>query len=212
MTVRLRLFATLRQTVGTASVEVPQAEGDTVGTLLTRLVDIHPALGSELFTSDGQLQSHIHVIVNGRDARFLDGLDTQVKSSDQLLIFPPVGGGTSKADQPTGESRDSPPSEPDGAAAGDLTQVTLKFTGHVRSRMGCDRMEFSFTGHTLGALLNDLFAHYDLRDLILNEEGEVRPWARVAVNGRFSYLIGDMDAAIHDGDLVVLIHQYAVAF
>ena len=31
-------------------------------------------------------------------------------------------------------------------------------------------------------------------------------------SGMHSYLIGDMDAPIHDGDLVVLIHQYAVAF
>jgi molybdopterin synthase sulfur carrier subunit len=191
---------------------VPQAEGDTVGTLLTRLVAIHPALGPELFASDGQLQSHMHVIVNGRDIRFLDGLETQVNSSDQILIFPPVGGGTSAAAQSTEESRFSPPSKPDGDSGGNLTQVTLKFTGHVRRRMGRDRMEFVFCGHTLGALLSALFAHYDLQDLILNEEGEVRPWARVAVNGRFSYLIGDMDTSIHDGDLVTLIYQYAVAF
>jgi molybdopterin converting factor small subunit len=193
-------------------VEVPQAEGDTVRTLLVQLVDIHPELGAVLFDSSGQLQSHIRVIVNGRDVRFLAGLDIPVQIDDQILIFPAVGGGISKATQPAGEPAPSSPPEPAESVTGDLTQVTLKFTGHVRGRMGRDRMEFAFAGHTLGALLNDLFAHYDLRDLILNEEGEVRPWARVVVNGRFSYLIGNMEAPIHNGDLVVLIYHYAVAF
>lgn len=211
MTVQIRLFATLRQIAGGASVEVPRAEGDTVGTLLTRLVDIHPALDSELFASDGKLQGHIHVIVNGRDIRFLDGLDTPVTADDQILVFPPVGGGAPMSTQPEGEPAASSPAEP-ATAEGELTRVVLKFTGLVRGRMDCDRMEFAFSGSTLGALLNDLFDRYDLRDLILNEQGDVRPWARVAVNGRFSYLIGDMDAPIHDGDLVVLIYQYAVAF
>jgi molybdopterin synthase sulfur carrier subunit len=211
MTVQIRLFATLRQIAGGASLEVPQAEGDTVGTLLTRLVDMHPALKSELFASNGQLQGHIHVIVNGRDVRFLDGLDTPVSANDQILVFPPVGGGAPMSTQHEGEPTASSLTEP-AVATGELTRVILKFTGHVRGRMGRDRMEFAFAGSSLGALLNDLFAHYDLQDLILNEQGQVRPWARVAVNGRFSYLIGDMEAPIHDGDLVVLIYQYAVAF
>jgi len=209
---QIRLFATLRQIVGTASVEVPQAEGDSVGAMLARLVDIHPELRPAIFDESGQLAGHIRVIVSGREVRLLAGLDTPVQASDQISIFPPVGGGTSQATRPTGEPAVSSPPEPAEAATEDLTRATLKFTGKVWERMGCSRMEFAFAGHTLGALLNELFAHYDLQDLILNEEGEVRPWTRVAVNGRFSYLIGDMDAPIHDGDLVVLIHQYAVAF
>jgi molybdopterin synthase sulfur carrier subunit len=206
---QIRLFATLRQIAGEASVEVPRAEGDTVGAMLARLVDIHPELRPAIFDEGGQLAGHIRVIVSGREVRHLAGLDTPVQASDQISIFPPVGGGTSQATRLTGEPADSSPPE---AATGDLTRVTLKFTGKVWERMGCGRMEFAFAGHTLGALLNELFAHHDLQDLILNDEGEVRPWTRVVVNGRFSYLIGDMDAPIHDGDLVVLIHQYAVAF
>jgi molybdopterin synthase sulfur carrier subunit len=208
---QVRLFATLRQTAGRAEVEVPQAEGNSVRTVLARLVDTHPDLEPEIFDSDGELQSHIHIMVNGRDIRFLAGLDTPVQASDQMWIFPPVGGGAMGATQSSDEPAASPPSEPAAADAEDLTHVTLKFTGNVRGRMGCDRMEFAFAGHTLGDLLNDLFAQYDLRDLIL-EEGKVRPWARVAVNGRFSYLLGDMEVPIHDGDMVVLMHPYVVAF
>ena len=122
MTVQIRLFATLRQIAGGASLEVPQAEGDTVGTLLTRLVDMHPALKSELFASNGQLQGHIHVIVNGRDVRFLDGLDTPVSANDQILVFPPVGGGAPMSTQHEGEPAASSLTEP-AVATGELTRV-----------------------------------------------------------------------------------------
>ncbi|MCP4421742.1 MAG: MoaD/ThiS family protein [Chloroflexi bacterium] len=92
------------------------------------------------------------------------------------------------------------------------TQVNLKFTGHVRTRMGMDRMEFDFKGNKLNDLLQTLFAQHDLQDLILDENGDVQAWSRVVINGRFSYLVGDMDAPIQDGDMIVLIRPYAVAF
>ncbi len=200
----IKVYATLRQIVGAAAVEVSQTENDTLKTLLVRLVDIHPDLGPEIFNGEGQLHNHVHVIVNGRNVRFLAGLDTLVQASDRLQIFPPVGGGSSKTDPST--------DEPVGDTAEDLTRVTLKFTSHGRKRIGRDRIEFAFTGHTLGTLLNEFFAHHDMRDFYLDEQGGLRPWARIVVNGRFSYLIGDMEAPIKDGDLIVLIHQYATAF
>jgi molybdopterin synthase sulfur carrier subunit len=96
---QIRLFAILRQIAEGAAVEVPHAEGDTLRMVLARLVDAHPDLGPEIFDGDGQLQSHVHVIVNGRDVRFLAGLDTGLQANDQILIFPPVGGGTSRVSQ-----------------------------------------------------------------------------------------------------------------
>jgi molybdopterin synthase sulfur carrier subunit len=90
---QVRLYATLRQVAGGAMVELPQAEGDTLRALLARLVDTYPNLEPKLFNSDGQLQGHVHVMVNGRNVRFLAGLDTPVQASDQISIFPPVGGG-----------------------------------------------------------------------------------------------------------------------
>jgi len=57
-----------------------------------------------------------------------------------------------------------------------VTQVKLKFTGDVRSRMRADRMDFAFEGSTLGELLEALFAVHNLRDLILDETGNIKPW------------------------------------
>jgi molybdopterin converting factor small subunit len=92
-----------------------------------------------------------------------------------------------------------------------VTAVQLKFTGDVRTRMGVDRIDFDFQGATLGELLEAFFLSHNLRDLILDQAGNVRSYSRVVVNGRFSYLIGDMAAPITDGDMITLIHPYILA-
>ncbi|MCK4901579.1 MAG: MoaD/ThiS family protein [Anaerolineales bacterium] len=93
-----------------------------------------------------------------------------------------------------------------------MISVRLKFTGLVRSRMGTDHMEYEFEGSTLGELLDALFNIHDLQDLLLDEDGTILPYSRVVINGRFSYLVGDMEAPIQDGDTIVFIRPYVVAF
>jgi molybdopterin converting factor small subunit len=93
-----------------------------------------------------------------------------------------------------------------------MTNVSLKFTGDVRKRLKLKQLDYSFNGDTLGQLLESLFENYELRDLILDETGSIRSYSRVAVNGRFSYLLGDMDAPIEDGDFITLIRPYVLAF
>lgn len=186
---KVKFYATLRKIVGAKTIDVSLEEGATVRDLIAEITRRYPALRPEMLDEQDNLYGHVHVFINGRDAPFLEaGLDSVISSGDEVGIFPAVGGG------------------------GDLTKVTLKFTGDVRTRMGVNRMEFSFEGSRLEDLLESLFAHHDLRDLILDEDGHVLPYTRVAVNGRFSYLIGDLDASIQEGDLVVLMKPYVVAF
>ncbi|MBS1251888.1 MAG: hypothetical protein MAG451_00922 [Anaerolineales bacterium] len=90
--------------------------------------------------------------------------------------------------------------------------VTVKFLGHVRTRVGKPEAEFEFKGKTLRDCLDALIQEYDVRDLILTDEEDVRPYARVLVNGRFHVLVGGWDAKIEDGDQIALIHQFALAF
>jgi molybdopterin synthase sulfur carrier subunit len=189
MNMKVKFYATLRKIVGAKMIDVPLDEGATVWDLIEEITRRYPALRSEMLDEQNKLFGHVHVFINGRDAPFLEqGLNTIISPDDEVGIFPAVGGG------------------------GDLTKVTLKFTGNVRTRMGVSRMEFSFEGSRLGDLFESLFAHHDLRDLILDEKGNILPYTRVAVNGRFSYLIGDLDAPIQEGDLVVLMKPYVVAF
>ncbi len=41
----------------------------------------------------GNLESHIVILVNGRNYLFLDGLNTKLKDGDQIVISPPLIGG-----------------------------------------------------------------------------------------------------------------------
>lgn len=91
-----------------------------------------------------------------------------------------------------------------------MTQVTLKFTGEVWSRMKTYRMNFAFEGTSLRDLLKALFRQYNLRDLMLDENDHIIPWSRVLVNGRFSEFIGDLGAPVGTGDEIVLIRPYLV--
>lgn len=93
---QVRLYATLRQTAGTKAVEIPVKVNQTVGDILRALVDQYPELSEAIWNADGSLAGHVAVILNGRDIRHLDNVDTLLSGDDTLALFPPVGGGVSE--------------------------------------------------------------------------------------------------------------------
>ena len=90
---RVRIFATLRSFVGAKEVEVDVEAGDTVRNMLDKLTAEYPALSKRVLDDEGNLQSSINVFVNGRNIKFLDGLNSTIQDGDRLALFPPVGGG-----------------------------------------------------------------------------------------------------------------------
>ena len=90
---KIRVYATLRDIVGGPSVELPDLVETTVGEMLERLFAKYPLLRDHVMTSRGELHSAFHVLINGRDSRFLNGLETIITADDEVRIFPPVGGG-----------------------------------------------------------------------------------------------------------------------
>lgn len=92
-TMKVRLFATLRQVAGTKEVEVDLEAGATVRHALERLVDLYPNLKEEIFTERGELQSSVIILLKGRNIGLEEGLDTVLGKDDYLAIFPPVAGG-----------------------------------------------------------------------------------------------------------------------
>jgi sulfur-carrier protein len=81
MRVRVRLFASLRETAGTELVELDLPPGSTAEDAWRRLVEAHPVLA-------GRRRS-LAVAVNRRYARFEEPL----AESDEVVFVPPVSGG-----------------------------------------------------------------------------------------------------------------------
>jgi sulfur-carrier protein len=78
-------------TAGEKEVEVA---GDSVGAALNALAEAHPATKGQLFGDDGSLNRYVNVYLNDEDVRVLDGLDTEVKDTDTLVILPAMAGGS----------------------------------------------------------------------------------------------------------------------
>jgi len=90
---QVKIFATLRPLVGSSSLELETGPGDPVSQALGEIVQCWPQLQDELLGKDGQISERIHIFINGRDVRYLDGLDMIIPPGVDLRIFPPVGGG-----------------------------------------------------------------------------------------------------------------------
>jgi len=92
--VKVNFYATLRDIVGSKTLEIEIQPGTTVGQLLDNIIRMYPRIKAELFDETGKLYSHVHVFVNGRDVPYLENvLDTILDPNDTINIFPAVGGG-----------------------------------------------------------------------------------------------------------------------
>jgi sulfur-carrier protein len=94
---RIRAYATLRDLLGGGKLDMPlEAAPDapaTVGQVMDRLVEAHPALAAKLWADDGHLTGYITILLNGRSVEYLQGMATPITDADTLSLFPPVGGG-----------------------------------------------------------------------------------------------------------------------
>ena len=87
----IRLPSVLRANAnGERAIEV---EGETIGAAVQALVGRHPALAGQLLTPDGKLHRFVNVYLNGRDVRYLGGLDTPVEARDEIRLLPAIAGG-----------------------------------------------------------------------------------------------------------------------
>jgi molybdopterin synthase sulfur carrier subunit len=90
----VNFFAGLRQIVGQKTVDISIPEGSTARQLVDEIVRIYPALERELFDDQGNLYGHVHVVINGRDIRYLEGsLEKGISAQDRVSLFPAIGGG-----------------------------------------------------------------------------------------------------------------------
>jgi len=86
----VRIPPTLRADVGGA--RELEADGTTVAEVIEDLVDRYPPLAAQLL-QDGELAPFVNVYIGGEDVRTRDGLDTEVRDGDQLILLPAMAGG-----------------------------------------------------------------------------------------------------------------------
>lgn len=90
-TVSVRLPTVLRPQANGQS--LVQQQGDTVGQVVTGLIEAFPGLRTNLVDDQGNVRKFVNVYVNDEDIRFLQQLDTPVKEGDEVAILPAVAGG-----------------------------------------------------------------------------------------------------------------------
>ena len=90
---RVKVFATLRPIVGGADVPTDIQPGQSIGALIDEMITRWPDLRPEMVDDQGNLLNRVHVLVNGRSVRFLQGRNTIIPEGANITIFPPVGGG-----------------------------------------------------------------------------------------------------------------------
>ncbi len=85
-------FATLRQITGKRGEDwLPPAP--TLRVLMTDLVARYGPGFEKWVVKDGELSGLAILLINGKDARHLQGLDTIIDPDAEIAIFPPLAGG-----------------------------------------------------------------------------------------------------------------------
>ena len=91
---KVNFYATLREIVGGASIEVDLEPGSSAQQLIERVVAQHPSLETALLDESKRLHEYLKMLINGREVVYLEEQFQHVlQPTDTVDIFPPVGGG-----------------------------------------------------------------------------------------------------------------------
>ncbi|MDI3288290.1 MoaD/ThiS family protein [Polyangium sp. 15x6] len=77
----------------TANKDEVEATGTTVGEIIEDLEKRHPGFRDRLLDAKG-VRRHVNIFVGDEDIRFLEGLKSEVKPTDQVSIVPAIAGGS----------------------------------------------------------------------------------------------------------------------
>ena len=89
-----------------------------------------------------------------------------------------------------------------------MVRLTVKFMSIPRQRTGTGRVEFVSSQNRLKDVLKEIVDSYRIADIIFTETSDVRPYARILINGRSYQFVGGLNAELKDGDAVALIYPW----
>ncbi len=70
-----------------------QVEAQTVREALDCLIAQYPDLRETFLDSDGNLRQFVRIFIGEEDIETLQGQDTPVSPSDEIVLLPPIAGG-----------------------------------------------------------------------------------------------------------------------
>ncbi len=89
--ITVKAFGGLRANTDLFPIQLELPANARLQDLISAIAEINPQLHSEL--ARGLSQGYINILVDGRNARFLDGLETELQDRASVAFIPPVGGG-----------------------------------------------------------------------------------------------------------------------
>ncbi|UCH72504.1 MAG: MoaD/ThiS family protein [Thermoplasmatales archaeon] len=92
MKIKIKLLKPFSDAADKKDLEI-DFNGATLNDLLTFLVDKYPKLKNEFYTKNKELTEYMCIFVNDKLASTLNGLETKLKNSDEILFFIPLSGG-----------------------------------------------------------------------------------------------------------------------
>ena len=78
----------------TGSKDYISAVGNTVEDILESIEEQYPGFSHLVFDEQQKLPGHINIYLNNQEIHELEGLQTKVRSGDQLAIIPALAGGS----------------------------------------------------------------------------------------------------------------------
>jgi len=91
---RVNFHATLRTVVGQKTVELPVAPGSCALELARYVANRWPSLADQIIDSEGDVSRQVHIMIGGRNIRWLpEGSATPIGADDVVDFFPPTAGG-----------------------------------------------------------------------------------------------------------------------
>lgn len=95
MKITIQTILGLRKALGQRHTEIDLPRESTVADAFAYMKERWgEALSPHLFDAgSGEVHSHLRIMVNGQEIHFLQGMGTQLKEGDEILILPLISGG-----------------------------------------------------------------------------------------------------------------------
>lgn len=91
MTVQVKIPTPLRKV--TSERDTVAGEGENLEQCIEGLERQFPGFKERVCDETGELRRFVNIFINGEDVRFLSGLQTPLKTGDEVSIVPAVAGG-----------------------------------------------------------------------------------------------------------------------